>query len=318
MNLIFGIENYLASDRGLYLALGNFDGVHLGHQRLIGAAAEQAKIHGGITGAFVFDPHPAQILSPDKAPDLLVSSASKAMLLEAAGVNTLVYHPFSHEIASWSPQEFVERILLEALHVKGVFVGFNYTFGYKGAGTPELLAQLGETYGFAVHVIEPVIIDGDLVSSSLIRQLLREGNISRARMMLGYYPFIEGPVVEGERRGRTLGFPTANIGVDAGHALPGNGVYAARARINDENEDYPCVVNIGTKPTFHEQYPVSIEAHIMNFKRDIYGKNLSLRFIDRIRDQKRFNSKDELVSQIEQDRDQALKIAERSIRADLN
>lgn len=320
MKIYFGINNYQRLDQDLYLALGNFDGVHRGHQRLIGAATERASQREGLAGALVFDPHPAQILTPAHAPQLLVSSASKAVLLESAGLDVLIYHPFSKEMAQLSPQAFVENILVKSLHVKEVFVGFNYTFGHKGEGNPELLKKLGEIYGFAVHVIDPVLIDGDLVSSSLIRQLLGEGNIKRAIQMLGYAPFIEGEVVEGDNRGGSLlGFPTANIQVPAYHAVPANGVYAAYARLQDESTQHLCVVNIGQVPTFHDDNsPVSVEAHILGFDQQIYGETITLYFLERLRSEKRFDSVDDLIMQINEDCKQAVEIAGRSNNKGLN
>jgi riboflavin kinase/FMN adenylyltransferase len=161
------------------------------------------------------------------------------------------------------------------------------------------LQQLGQKYGFAVNVIEPVTVDGELVSSSAIRQALEEGKINQAARMLGYDPILDGIVVEGEHRGRQLGFPTANVGIDKSFNIPAKGVYAARAVVN--GQQYNAVVNIGSKPTFHEAYPISVEAYLFDFNSDIYGQAISLSFVERIRDEKRFESLDALVAQIKQD-----------------
>lgn len=298
MQLIYGIENYQPGSRDLYLALGNFDGVHRGHQSLI-ERANQRKSDGGISAAFIFEPHPAQLLTPQHMPLLLGTAQRKARLLESIGLDLLIYNPFTRDIASLSPEQFVRHFLAEALQVKEVFVGFNYSFGFKGAGSPETLQQLGEQYGFGVQVVDPVTVDGELVSSSSVRQALEEGDIHRASRMLGYAPILDGVVVEGERRGRLLGFPTANVGIEKIYSIPAKGVYAARAEV--EGKIYDAVVNIGSKPTFHEEYPVSVEAHLFDFAGDIYDRPISLSFAEKIRDEKRFAGLEALAAQIKKD-----------------
>lgn len=307
MQFVLGMENYRPNGQDLFLALGNFDGVHRGHQSLINHVIARKNETGGIAGAFIFEPHPAQILIPDRMPLLLASSQRKAMLLEKFGLDLLVYSPFSREIAAWTPEQFARDFLVDQLHIKEVFVGFNYSFGHKGLGTPQLLQLLGEEYGFGVHIIPPVKVDGEVVSSTLIRQALEAGDIKRATNMLGYRPVLDGIVVEGERRGRQLGFPTANVGIDTKYNIPAKGVYAAQACIN--KQEYSAVVNIGSKPTFHKEYPVSIEAHLIDFSGDIYGQEISLSLIEKLRDEQRFDSIDQLIAQIAKDRDRAAEIA---------
>lgn len=299
MEIVRELDNYKKSDSPLYLALGNFDGVHRGHKKLINDLVEKAKKNNGVAAAFIFEPHPAKVLKPDKAPKLLVTPERKAELLDELGLDILIYNTFNTEISRCSPEEFVERILVDKFEVKEVFVGFNHSFGYKGAGTPELLRELGGRYNFAVNIISPVKIDGQVVSSSLIRQALDAALIENAYNMLGYYPMLEGVVIKGESRGGTIGFPTANLGVSSDLNVPGKGVYAARAQV--DNQYFNCVVNIGNKPTFHENYPVSIEAHLLNFQKDIYGKSLRVHFVQKIREQRKFESIDELIRQIELD-----------------
>lgn len=308
MQTVIGIENFLAGDRPVYLALGNFDGVHKGHQSLIQALVARASENGGQAVAFIFEPHPAQVLVPERAPLLLNTPGRKAQLLGKMGLDILIYTPFTLEIAGWSPQEFVDRILINELHCREVFVGFNYTFGHRGAGTPELLQQLGEQLGFGVNVIAPVEFGGEPISSSLVRRALEEGDIVTAHQLLGYFPILEGVVVEGEHRGTQLGFPTANVGVESIYNVPGKGVYAARAVVG--TKQYHCAVNIGSKPTFHEQYPLSIEAHLIDFSGNIYGQTICLSFLAKLRDEQRFNSLPELVAQISRDRDKALDISQ--------
>ena len=307
MQVVRGIENFKPGEKPIYLALGNFDGLHQGHQRLIRELVEAARSGGGIAAAFVFEPHPMKVLFPERSMKLLVSTECKAELMAKLGLDLLIYNNFTLDISRCSPEEFVQRILINKLNCKQVFVGFNYTFGHKGAGTPDLLQELGKKHGFAVRIIAPVEINGEVISSSLIRQALASGDIERARTMLGYAPVLEGQVIEGERRGSTIGFPTANIGVSSAQNIPGKGVYAARAEVNERI--FQAVVNIGSKPTFHKEYPISVEAHLIDFQDDIYGEKLRLCFIKKIRDERRFNNVEELVQQIALDRDKAREIA---------
>jgi riboflavin kinase/FMN adenylyltransferase len=202
----------------------------------------------------------------------------------------------------------VERILVDRLGVKEVFVGFNYSFGHKGAGNPELLKQLGKKYNFAVNIISPVTLDGEVISSSLVRSALDAGDIEYASRLLGYCPTVGGIVVSGEKRGGAkMGFPTANLEFNSDLNIPATGVYAARVWIDEVS--YKAVINIGRKPTFHEVYPVSIEAHLMNFTENIYGKYIKIDFLQKIRDERKFNSLEELVEQIKIDCNTADSIA---------
>lgn len=303
MQIIQGVENYLADSRPLYLALGNFDGVHLGHQKLIKDLVSKSEQNKGLAGAFIFDPHPTRVINPSNAPKLLVTNERKAEIFADLGMNTLIYHPFTKEVAHWSPQEFVQRVLVEQLKVKEVFVGFNHTFGHKGQGDPALLTSLGEEYGFAVNVTQPVTVSDMIVSSSLIRQMLDEGNIEMATDLLGYNPVIQGLVTSGERRGTSIGFPTANLQFDPDLNIPAVGVYAGMVLFEDNY--YKAVINIGTKPTFHEEFPLTVEVHIIDFNQTIYGKHLQLYFNYKIRDQIKFNGLEQLRTQIALDRDEA-------------
>lgn len=308
METVFGIENYCDSNRSIYLALGNFDGVHKGHQRLIEALVEKARAGNGEAVAFIFDPHPAQVLMPDRAPRLLNTAVRKAQLMAKMGLDRLIYHPFSREIAAWTPVEFVQRILIDCLHVREIFIGFNYSFGHRGLGTPELLQEIGLQLGFGVNIIGPVEFRGEPISSSLVRKALEKGDIDTAYELLGYFPILDGVVVEGEHRGAELGFPTANVAIESLYNVPGKGVYAARAGVG--GKQYHCVVNVGSKPTFHQSYPVSVEAHLMDFVGDIYGQSICVSFLAKIRDEKRFDSVAELVAQMNRDRDQARTISQ--------
>lgn len=304
MQVIREADNYIPSAKPLFLALGNFDGVHLGHKRLITTLLNRARQEQGTAAAFIFEPHPSKILSPERAPKMLVTPGQKAELLKNLGMDLLIYHSFSLEMARWTPEEFVKRVLVDLLHIKEAFVGFNYSFGHRGAGTPEMLQSLGEKYGFKAHIISPVRVDDEVVSSTLIRRYLEQGDIAKARGMLCYYPLLEGRVVAGDRRGAALlGFPTANLQVDEDIMVPGKGVYAARAR--RKGEWLPAVVNIGNVPTFLSGEAISIEAHLIDFQGDIYGETLGLSFYRKLRDERKFASIEELKAQIGADRDEA-------------
>ncbi|MGI6452069.1 MAG: bifunctional riboflavin kinase/FAD synthetase [Syntrophomonadaceae bacterium] len=303
MEIIREIDNYVQNNQPLYLALGNFDGVHRGHRYLISEVVKKARLHHGIAAAFIFEPHPLKILNPAKAPKLLNITRRKTLLLEELGLDLLVYNSFSPEIARWSPEQFVEKILVDKFNAKEVFIGFNYSFGHKGAGNPQLLENLGNQWGFKVNIILPVKIGEQTVSSTLIRSALENGDINQAYTMLGYYPILEGEVVEGEKRGRVIGFPTANITISPEVQTPGKGVYAALAVV--DSEIHKCVVNIGNKPTFHDTHPVTVEAHLIDFCQNIYGEWIELHFLQKIRDEKKFAGMDELKIQIAQDRQRA-------------
>jgi len=290
--------------KNLVVGLGNFDGIHLGHQRLIGDIVAKAQEVGGTPAVFTFDPHPLAVLKPQCAPPLILPPDVKREMFAKLGVEVLLWIPFTAEFAHLSPDDFIKQILHEQLSVRAVIVGYNYTFGYLGQGTPELLKEYGEQLGFDVEVLLPVTLDGQPVSSTLIRSLLADGEISEARKYLGYTPVIKGTVVYGERRGSTLGFPTANIEVDKNLLVPANGVYSVKVDV--EGRTYGGVANIGVKPTFHNSSFIrNIEVHLLDFNGDLYGKVINVYFIRRLRNEKRFNSAEKLVEQIQKDAHEA-------------
>ncbi|SHK65002.1 bifunctional riboflavin kinase/FAD synthetase [Desulforamulus aeronauticus] len=282
------------------LALGNFDGIHLGHQRLIGEAVEIARRSNGTAAVLTFDPHPMMILKPELAPPMLLDRDAKRHKMAKSGVDVLLLLPFTREFARLSPEEFIKKILVEQLNVKGIVVGYNYTFGHKGQGTPETLWKYAAEYDYALHVIPPVKLGNQVVSSTLIRHQLAEGNVSTAQKLLGYYPFTEGIVVMGDRRGNTLGFPTANIDCPEGMMVPAKGVY--RVQVDLDGETFLGVANVGTKPTFHHNnLQANIEVHLLDFCGDIYGKKIKINYLRRLRDERKFSSITELVNQIHLD-----------------
>lgn len=286
--------------QNVVVALGNFDGVHLGHQHLIRNMVSKARGIGGTSFVFTFYPHPRAVLHPQSAPPMLLTQEAKEKMISALGADIMIRANFTRQFSQMSPEEFVSRILINALQVRWVFIGYNYSFGYKGQGTPDLLKELGKKYGFNVHITAPVTVDGDVVSSTLIRHLLREGDISRARKFLGYCPYVEGDVVLGERRGRMLGFPTANLEIDSRIMVPANGVYSVKVQVDDDN--FMGVANIGVKPTFHGgNNRRNIEVHLLDFYGNLYGKRIKVFFSRRLREEKRFSSVSELIRQIKQD-----------------
>ncbi|MEW8958041.1 Bifunctional riboflavin kinase/FMN adenylyltransferase [Moorella humiferrea] len=281
-----------------YLALGNFDGVHRGHRQLIGSVVSRAREAGRPAVVITFFPHPAQILE-EEPPGLLTPKARKEKLIAALGVDFLVVLPFNRELARLPASAFVREILWPYFQPRLVAVGFNFTFGYQGTGTPDLLHRLGEELGFKVEVMEPVTHKGVTVSSTAIRNALDRGDILMAKELLGYWPVLSGNVVGGDRRGRELGFPTANLAVPPEVKLPAKGVYACLARFQERA--YKAVVNIGRRPTFGHNLPPTVEAHLLDFRGDIYGCELELELRAFLRPERRFTNAGELVAQMEAD-----------------
>jgi len=282
----------------IVIGLGNFDGVHIGHQKLISEVVNLAEEIGGTPAVFTFYPHPMAVLHPENCPPLLLSQEAKQKFIARMGVEVLLLVPFDLEFARLSPEDFVNNILSEELAARGVVVGYNYTFGHRGRGTPELLQELAPRYQYQLLVVPRVTVGGQVVSSSLIRELLMKGQVAEAAECLGYYPFIEGQVVAGDRRGGRLGFPTANLNIDQTYLVPANGVYSVKVRV--DGETYLGVANIGFKPTFHGKER-NIEVHLLDFYQELYGKYIKVSFTMRLREEKKFTTPSELIKQIEQD-----------------
>jgi len=279
------------------VALGTFDGVHVGHQKIIGRAVELAKSIAGTSVVFTFSNHPLSIIDPARCPLQLITNEHKAELMQELGVDVLFNIPFTPDFLKLSPTDFI-TLLRANLQPKHIVVGPNYSFGYRGAGTPEFLRTAGEVSHFEVEVHPAVCINGNIVSSTVIRHLITEGNVAEASRLLGQPFKLKGIVISGDKRGRTLGFPTANLQIPEGFAVPNNGVYAVYVYI--ENRQYNGIVNIGTNPTF-KGATRHIEAHVLNFAHDLYDKYIEIAFLNRIRGEKTFSSAEDLKSQICQD-----------------
>lgn len=282
----------------LAMALGNFDGVHKGHQALLYSCVEESRKNSWFSSVLLWNPHPAQVLKGERKIKFLNTAVQKYQLIQSLGIEYLFLLPFDTLIASMPPEEFVQTYLVNYFKVKKVFVGFNYSFGQKGIGTPELLKALGQEKGFTVSITESVSVGNELVSSSLIRQKFGEGDMPGATSLLGYYPVLEGKIVSGEQRGSSMGFPTANIEISDTQLLPSFGVYTANASY--EERHFPALVNIGVKPTFGGN-KVTVEVYIFDFHQEIYEQRLKIHLIKKIRPEQKFRSKDELVAQMNRD-----------------
>lgn len=290
------------------LALGNFDGMHRGHLKIIERVRRVSEERGATAVAMTFDPHPSKIVRPDKAPPLLMTNQQKLDALARAGMHGVAIIRFTPELAQWDPETFVRTVLVEWLHVAEVWVGANFLFGHDRAGNFSMLRSLGARYGFRGEKIDPVRYKDFVVSSTRIRRLITEGRVDEAGALLGHHYTIGGDVVQGQQRGRGLGFPTANICSD-NELIPPAGVYATTAMVNAVA--YPSITNIGTRPTFESGTENVIETHLMDFDRDLYGTQLRLGFVQRLRDEKKFEAVDALKTQIATDRTNARDLFDR-------
>ena len=280
------------------LTIGNFDGVHKGHLILFDMVKERAKSIDGQSALMTFDPHPIKVMKPGNGPPLITLTRQKLELIEDANIDVIFCIPFTKEFASISASEFVQDILVDRIGVKEIVVGYDYTFGQGRKGDIRLLQEMGEALGFMVHVVEPVHVGDKLVSSTSIRKLVQDGNLSEAKQLLGRDYQILGTVVRGKNRGgRLLGFPTANLEL-IDELVPKVGVYAVKIVVGDQS--FNGVTNIGYNPTFGKG-PFSVETHILDFKEDLLGKSIRVKFVKRLRDERPFGSIKDLADQIGRD-----------------
>ena len=283
---------------GTVLTIGNFDGVHLGHQAILRRAVEQAERVRGQVVTLTFEPHPVAVLAPARAPALLQPLRDRLATLRTLGVEVIVVQRFTREFAMLEPDAFVEEFLLRHLELRHVVVGYNVTFGRNRAGTGETLGRLGAVHGFGVDVVGPVEVDGDKVSSSVLRRVLEAGDMRHAARLLARPFALRGRVIGGERRGRTLGFPTANLHVRPRLLLPPHGVYAVRVVTSADR--HPGVLNVGIRPTFGERR-LTMEAHLLDFDGDLYGQWLTVEFVERLRGEQPFTGVEALKAAIAAD-----------------
>ncbi|MGH7917798.1 MAG: bifunctional riboflavin kinase/FAD synthetase [Candidatus Binataceae bacterium] len=287
------------------VALGNFDGLHRGHQAILRRASERARAHdGGSAFALTFDPPPARVLVPQRAPRLILTLEDKLELLSAAAIDAVLVLQFTHALSLIEPRAFVREYLCERIGARVVVVGHSVSFGHRRAGNASVMEQLGGEMGFDTEVVGPVRVDGMEVSSTKVREMIAAGEMRTAATLLGRNHFLRGPVVHGRERGRALGFPTANI-ASRTELLPPDGVYATRVVLADGA--YPSITNIGMRPTFAEPER-TIEANIFDFDRDIYGAEVKLELVERIRGERKFDSGAALAAQIAADLKRAREI----------
>jgi riboflavin kinase/FMN adenylyltransferase len=298
MQIFSAIDTMMETFPTPVLTMGNFDGVHIGHQHIFRLVKERAQQIEGTSLVLTFDPHPQKILFPEREFYLITTMEEKMNIIHQIGIDVLLYVAFTRAFAAQDPKEFVREVLVKRLQVREVYVGYNSRFGQRQHGTPQALAQWGEEFGFRVTIVPPITRNGVLVSSTKIRQLLRQGAVEEAAQFLNRQYALDGTVVTGAQRGSSLlGYPTANLDVQH-ELLPKKGVYIGqvvwRAQV------LPAVVSIGTNPTFHQEH-TTVEVHILDFRGNLYGEQIQVRFVKRIRDERSFAHYQELVQQIARD-----------------
>ncbi|WP_395741264.1 bifunctional riboflavin kinase/FAD synthetase [Prosthecobacter sp.] len=298
MQVLRSIDALSALPGPLALAVGVFDGIHLGHQEVIRAAQEHATQHHGTAVVVTFDPHPAQVLRPAAAPKLLCGPRHQQLILAQTGIGCLLACPFTAETAKTPAREFIQQLVSAARPLGCISVGYTWSFGYKREGDIHLLMDMGQQHDFAVYGVPPLKIDGQVVSSTLIREAISHGDFTTAATLLGRSYTVFGTVVEGRKLGRQLGFPTANVEVE-NEQLPPLGVYAVEARIGAQW--HPAVANLGRRPTVAENAEPTLEVHLLDWSGDLYGKDLEVRFTRLLRNEMKFNGLEELKAQISRD-----------------
>ncbi len=293
----YGLQDILIQNA--WLTIGSYDGVHLGHQQIIEQITAGAHQAGAPAVVLTFYPHPSTVLRRAHNAFYLTLPEEKAKLLGEMGVDEVITHPFSREIAETEPENFIRQLAVH-LGIRHLWVGYDFALGKDRKGDVAFLTELGVRLGFKVHVIEAYKLDGEIVSSSRVRRAVEERDITAANRLLGHYFTISGTVIPGDGRGATIGIPTANLQVAQERAVPGAGVYVCLAEV--DGKTYPAVTNIGVRPTF-EDTPVAprIETHILDFSANIYDKQISLSFVDFLRPEQKFSGVDELVAQIRAD-----------------
>ncbi len=289
------------------ITVGSFDGLHIGHSKILDELKKIKKSIDAEGVLLTFEPHPRQVVSKDFGLKILTSLDEKKMLLEKAGIDSLIIQNFTREFSEMTSDEFIKKVLVDDIGVSHIVVGHDHKFGKDRLGNDEQLKELGKKYGFGVTSVPAETIDGEIISSSVIRKALLEGDIDKANLFFGRSYSFCGLVVKGAQRGRTLGFPTANIQLDDSRkAIPKRGVYAVTCSCRGEMLN--GIMNIGMRPTFEDKTELVIEVNLFDFNKDIYGEKISIDFIKRLRDEKKFASKEELIHQIELDKTEAKKL----------
>lgn len=299
MEIIRYSKNIILPNKKRYIALGVFDGVHLGHQKLIKLTVDKAKKNDGISMVVTFDPHPDKIINPESNVFLLTTLEERINLIKELGVDVFLIIKFSKLMSKMPPENFVSKILIDSLQVKELFIGFNYKFGFQGKGNTDILREYSKFYKFKTNILEPISINNTIISSTRIKDYISLGEIEKAKKLLGHDITISGRVIFGKGRGRKLlDFATANIETPSDKIIPLNGVYLVEIEI--DRKKYYGLMNIGVRPTFKESER-TIEVHIMNFNKEIYNKKVAVNVLQKIREEKYFKHPDLLKKQIEND-----------------
>lgn len=306
MSKIYNQLNQLQINNGTIVTIGTFDGVHLGHKKILNKLIDKKKHCGLETLVFTFEPHPRKVLFPEqKDLKLITNTEEKVSLLEEIGIDHVLVYPFNKSFSEINPDEYIGEILVNQLKVKCIIVGYDHRFGKNRAGGLDLLIKYAEKYNYEVLEIAAEDINSINISSTQIRKAIESGNIELANQFLGYSFFISGKVKEGKKLGRTIGFPTANISIsDADKIIPKNGVYAVKVSINDLT--FNGMLNIGVNPTVSTTLQLKMEVHLFDFNQEIYGKDIKVSFINRIRDEQKFSGIDALKNQLELDKQQIM------------
>src|SRR5213594_2510750 len=299
MNIIRDANELKPGDRKVSVAIGMFDGVHLGHQQVLRQTIEDARQHEGIAVAITFDRHPNSVVAPDRNPPLIYSLSQKLRVIESLGIDTTWLIHFDQTFSEIPGEEFIRGLARDFGAIHSLCVGGAFTFGHKRSGNVALLKRMGQELNFIVHGLASVSLDGKVVSSTRIREAINAGNLDAASQMLGRTYSLAGNVIRGDQLGRQLGFPTANLDPDA-LVIPPNGVYAAHAHV--QGRLHRAVVNIGTRPTLQNPQPrLQVEAHLLDVSPDLYGQEMELAFVEKLRDEERFSSTESLQQQIRRD-----------------
>lgn len=312
MKIVRYSRNIKLPKKSRYIALGVFDGVHLGHRKLIKLTVNKAKKNKGISIVVTFDPHPDRIIIPENNIFLLTTLKERINLIRDLEVDIFLIIKFSKILSKMSPRDFIVKILVNSLQVKELFVGFNYKFGFQGKGNVDCLKEYGKIYKFKTSILKPEVINKTIISSTIIKEYIRLGDTKKAKKLLGHNVIISGRVISGKGRGRKLlNFATANIEIPLEKILPANGVYLVE--INIDNQKYYGLMNIGIKPTFKEKNK-TVEVHIINFNKSIYNQVVNINILQKIRDEKYFTYPGLLKKQIEDDILTASKIISKKYR----
>ena len=309
MEYVRGSDQLKAPPFRAAVTIGNFDGLHVGHRAILDTVVERARSLGGQAVVFTFEPHPRKVLQPDRAPRLLTTLEQRLELIEQCGIDLVVLEPFTEEFAKTSPQVFVRDIIHARMRPVEVYVGYDFHFGREREGSMQLLTEMGPRLGFSVTIIPEITVDEGDVNSTRIREMLTVGRVEEVFAMLGRSYTVRGRIVEGDRRGRQIGFPTANIEPE-NEILPSAGVYSGRLRFLDDGSpaagsEWLAVTNVGVRPTFGDEKRRVAEAHILDFDGDVYGRRIEISFAHTLRRERRFSGVDALREQIAKDVDEA-------------